>query len=61
MGSVELPDTGSSQPLSLQAFGVFEEDISDSKEQVAMITQIVGVLEQMKVFGEENYTPLSTK
>jgi hypothetical protein len=40
---------------------VFEEDISDSKEQVALIAQIVGVLQRMKVFGEENYTPLSTK
>ncbi|EDQ86414.1 uncharacterized protein MONBRDRAFT_28281 [Monosiga brevicollis MX1] len=44
-----------------QAFVVYEEDISDSKEQVEFITQIIGTLQQMRVFGEENYNPLSTK
>ncbi|KAK6178405.1 hypothetical protein SNE40_013199 [Patella caerulea] len=44
-----------------QAFSIYEEEISDSKAQLAAITLIIGTLEQMRCFGEENHEPLRTK
>lgn len=44
-----------------QAFSLYEDEISDSKAQLAAITLIVGTLEQMSCFGEENAEPLRTQ
>jgi len=44
-----------------QAFLLYEEEISDSKAQVAASTIIVATLEAMSCFSEENFTPLSKK
>lgn len=44
-----------------QAFSLYEDEISDSKAQVAAITLIIGTLEQMSCFGEENAEPLKTQ
>ena len=44
-----------------QAFTLYEEEISDSKAQLAAITLIVATFEQMDCFGEENYDPLRTQ
>ncbi|XP_073847876.1 vacuolar protein sorting 35 isoform X1 [Musca autumnalis] len=43
-----------------QAFSLYEDEISDSKAQLAAITLIMSTLEQMKCFGEENADPLRT-
>lgn len=47
--------------IPVQAFTLYEEEISDSKTQVALIAQLVGTLERMRIFGEDNFTPLATK
>ncbi|XP_033755226.1 vacuolar protein sorting-associated protein 35-like [Pecten maximus] len=44
-----------------QAFSLYEDEISDSKAQLAAITLIIGTLEQMACFGEENHEPLRTQ
>lgn len=44
-----------------QAFSLYEDEISDSKAQLAAITLIIGTLEQMSCFGEENVEPLRTQ
>ncbi|CAL1547440.1 unnamed protein product [Lymnaea stagnalis] len=44
-----------------QAFSIYEDEISDSKAQLAAITLIIGTLEQMSCFGEENQEPLFTQ
>lgn len=44
-----------------QAFSLYEDEISDSKAQLAAITLIVGTLEQLACFGEENAEPLRTQ
>ncbi|XP_041375547.1 vacuolar protein sorting-associated protein 35-like isoform X2 [Gigantopelta aegis] len=44
-----------------QAFSLYEDEISDSKAQLAAITLIIGTLEQMTCFTEENHEPLRTK
>lgn len=44
-----------------QAFQMYEEDISDSKVQMATITQLIGALQVISCFTEENFTPLSSK
>ena len=46
--------------LILQAFTVFEEDISDSKEQMCALLLIVGTFERMQSLGEENHETLRT-
>ncbi|CAL8109830.1 unnamed protein product [Orchesella dallaii] len=43
-----------------QAFSLYEDEISDSKAQLAAITLIVATLEQIGCFGEENHDPLRT-
>ena len=40
---------------------MYEDDISDSKAQLAAITLIIGTLEQMTCFSEENHNPLRTQ
>ena len=44
-----------------QAFTLYEEDISDSREQVNCITLIMGTFERMKSLGEENHGALRSK
>lgn len=46
---------------SLQAFSLYEDEISDSKAQLAAITLIIGTFERMKCFSEENHEPLRTQ
>ena len=45
----------------LQAFSLYEDEISDSKCQLAAITLIVSTVEQMSCFSEENHEPLRTQ
>ena len=44
-----------------QAFSLYEDEISDSRAQLAAITLMIGTLEQMKCFSEENHDPLRTQ
>lgn len=44
-----------------QAFSLYEDEISDSKAQLAAITLIISTLERMDCFGEENHEPLRTQ
>ncbi|CAH1280721.1 unnamed protein product [Diabrotica balteata] len=44
-----------------QAFSLYEDEISDSKAQLAAITLIVGTLEQIRCFSEENSDPLRSQ
>lgn len=44
-----------------QAFSLYEDEISDSKAQLAAISLIIGTLEQMSCFGVENHEPLRTQ
>ncbi|XP_024891193.1 vacuolar protein sorting-associated protein 35 isoform X3 [Temnothorax curvispinosus] len=41
-----------------QAFSIYEDEISDSKAQLAAITLIIATFEQMSCFGEENAEPV---
>lgn len=43
-----------------QAFSLYEDEISDSKSQLAAITLIMSTFEQMSCFNEENAEPLRT-
>jgi vacuolar protein sorting-associated protein 35 len=47
--------------LLLQAFSLYEDEISDSKAQLAAITLIAATFEQMSCFSEENHEPLRTQ
>ncbi|XP_029109618.1 vacuolar protein sorting-associated protein 35-like isoform X1 [Scleropages formosus] len=44
-----------------QAFSLYEDEISDSKAQLAAITLIIGTFERTRCFGEENHEPLRTQ
>lgn len=44
-----------------QAFSLYEDEISESKCQLAAITLIIGVFEQLNCFGEENAEPVRTQ
>ncbi|XP_023014073.1 vacuolar protein sorting 35 [Leptinotarsa decemlineata] len=44
-----------------QAFSLYEDEISDSKAQLAAITLIVGTLEQISCFSDENCDPLRSQ
>jgi len=44
-----------------KAFSLYEEEISDSKSQLAAISLIIGTLERMVCFTEENHEPLRTQ
>ncbi|KAF4518817.1 hypothetical protein B566_EDAN008146 [Ephemera danica] len=44
-----------------QAFSLYEDEISDSKAQLAAITLIIGSIEQTACFEEENHAPLRTQ
>ena len=44
-----------------QAFSIYEDEISDSRAQLAAITLLIGTLEKMTCFTEENHDPLRTQ
>jgi len=44
-----------------QAFLIYEEQISDSQAQFNALVLIIGTLDRISVFGEENYDTLITK
>ncbi|KAL7639004.1 UNVERIFIED_CONTAM: hypothetical protein RMT77_010538 [Armadillidium vulgare] len=44
-----------------QAFSLYEDEIGDSKAQLAAITLIITTFEQMKCFSQENHEPLRTQ
>lgn len=44
-----------------QAFSLYEDEISESKCQLAAITLIIGVFEKLSCFGEENAEPVRTQ
>ena len=46
---------------SFQAFSLYEDEISDSKAQLAAITLIIGTFERTRCFSEENHEPLRTQ
>lgn len=48
-------------PSLHQAFSLYEDEISDSKAQLAAITLIIGTFERMRCFSEENHEPLRTQ
>jgi len=45
----------------VQAFSVYEDNISESRAQLQAITLIIGTLAGAKVFGVDNYDTLITK
>ena len=42
----------------IQAFSLYEDEISDSRAQLAAISLIIGTFQQMSCFSEENHDPL---
>lgn len=44
-----------------KAFSLYEDEISDSKAQLAAITLIIGTFERSRCFSEENHEPLRTQ
>lgn len=58
---LQLPSPFNRAPSSLQAFSLYEDEISDSKAQLAAITLIIGTFERMRCFSEENHEPLRTQ
>merc|ERR1719391_150519 len=44
-----------------QAFSLYEDEISDSRAQLAAISLIIGTFQQMSCFSEENHDPLRTQ
>ncbi|ELU14760.1 hypothetical protein CAPTEDRAFT_161426 [Capitella teleta] len=44
-----------------QGFSLYEDEISDSRAQLAAITLIIATIERMSCFGEENHEPLRTQ
>ncbi|KAK3888494.1 hypothetical protein Pcinc_007453 [Petrolisthes cinctipes] len=44
-----------------QAFSLYEDEISDSKAQLAAMTLIMATFQQTTCFGEENHEPLRTQ
>lgn len=49
------------QVFFLQAFTLYEEEISDSKAQFAALTLMAATLEKLDCFGEENAAPVRSK
>ncbi|CAK5279545.1 unnamed protein product, partial [Mycena citricolor] len=47
--------------LYVQAFSVYEDNISESRAQLQAITLVIGALEGAKVFSVDNYDTLITK
>jgi vacuolar protein sorting-associated protein 35 len=47
--------------LYVQAFTVYEDNISESRAQLQAITLVIGTLQGARVFGVDNYDTLITK
>lgn len=47
--------------IIVQAFTLYEDEISDSKAQLAAITLIISTFEKISCFGEESHEPLRTQ
>lgn len=45
----------------MQAFTVYEDNISESRAQLQAITLVIGTLQGARVFGADNYDTLITK
>ena len=45
----------------IQAFSLYEDEISDSRAQLAAISLIIGTFQQMSCFSEENHDPLRSQ
>ena len=43
-----------------QAYSLYEEEITDSREQTAAVTLIIGTFERLTCLGEENHETLRT-
>uniref|UniRef100_A0A183I332 Vacuolar protein sorting-associated protein 35 n=1 Tax=Onchocerca flexuosa TaxID=387005 RepID=A0A183I332_9BILA len=43
-----------------KAFSIYEEEVADSRAQLAAISLLIGTLERVKCFTEENHEPLRT-
>merc|ERR1719411_2216860 len=44
-----------------QAFSLYEDEISESRAQLAAITLIIATFQQMTCFSEENHAPLRSQ
>ena len=44
----------------LQAFSLYEEEVTDSRAQLAAISLIVGTFERLRCLGDENHETLRT-
>uniref|UniRef100_A0A8R1XNJ2 Vacuolar protein sorting-associated protein 35 n=1 Tax=Onchocerca volvulus TaxID=6282 RepID=A0A8R1XNJ2_ONCVO len=44
-----------------KAFSIYEEEVADSRAQLAAISLLIGTLERVKCFTEENHEPLRTQ
>ena len=44
-----------------QAFSLYEDEISDSRAQLAAMSLVIGTLEQTSCFSEDNHDPLRTQ
>lgn len=53
--------TMSKKSMYPQAFSLYEDEISDSKSQLAAITLLIASFERMSCFGEENAEPVRTQ
>ena len=47
--------------IIIQAFSLYEDEISDSRAQLAAISLIIGTFQQMSCFSEENHDPLRSQ
>ena len=47
--------------IYLQAFSLYEDEISDSRAQLSAINLIIATFQQIGCFSEENHEPLRTK
>ena len=47
--------------MCLQAFSLYEEEVSESRAQLSAITLLIGTFERMRCFSEENHDPLRTQ
>ncbi|VDK67338.1 unnamed protein product [Litomosoides sigmodontis] len=44
-----------------KAFSIYEEEVADSRTQLAAMSLLIGTLERVKCFTEENHEPLRTQ
>ena len=46
--------------IPLQAFSLYEEEVTDSRAQLAAISLIMGTFERLRCLGDENHETLRT-